>query len=62
MNLWSFFLYLIFQNQELMNASGKNSKIKNIVIAIFALEQVIIIYIIATRKGMSIIDWISNLF
>lgn len=45
-----------------MNASGKNSKIKNIVIAIFALEQVIIIYIIATRKGMSIIDWISSLF
>lgn len=40
----------------------KNSKIKNVVIALFTIEQIIIIYIIATRKGMSVIDWFANLF
>ncbi len=45
-----------------MESSKKDSRIKNIIIALFTLEQVIIIYIIATRKGMSIIDWISELF
>jgi len=40
----------------------KDTKIKNIIIALFTIEQVIIIYIIATRKGMSMIDWLSSIF
>lgn len=40
----------------------RNSTLKNIVIALFTIEQLVIIYVIATRKGMSIIDWFSNLF
>jgi len=43
-------------------AKTKDSRIKNIIIALFTIEQIIIIYIIATRKGMSVIDWFSNLF
>lgn len=43
-------------------AKTKDTRFKNIIIALFTIEQVIIIYIIATRKGMSIIDWFSNLF
>lgn len=38
------------------------SKTKNIIIALFTIEQIIIIYIIATRKGISFIDWVSGLF
>ncbi|NPD48048.1 MULTISPECIES: hypothetical protein [unclassified Lentimicrobium] len=41
---------------------NKSSKLKTIVIALFTIEQIIIIYIIATRKGTSVIDWFSNLF
>ena len=40
----------------------KDTKFKNIIIALFTIEQVVIIYIIATRKGMSMIDWLSSLF
>jgi hypothetical protein len=40
----------------------KNSRTKNLIITLFTIEQVVIIYIIATRKGMSLIDWFSNLF
>ncbi len=40
----------------------KGLSLKNIVISLFVIEQVIIIYVIATRKGMSVIDWFSNLF
>jgi len=41
---------------------NKNSRTKNMIITLFTIEQVVIIYIIATRKGMSLIDWFSNLF
>jgi len=41
---------------------NKNSRTKNLIITLFTIEQVVIIYIIATRKGMSLIDWFSNLF
>ena len=40
----------------------KGITLKKVVIALFIIEQVIIIYIIATRKGMSVIDWLSNIF
>lgn len=46
----------------LQKDENKSSRFKTIVIALFTIEQVIIIYIIATRKGMSVIDWFSNLF
>lgn len=45
-----------------MPQEEKKFKIKNIVIALFTLEQIVIIYIIATRKGMSVIDWFASLF
>lgn len=45
-----------------MQRENKNSRFKNIIIALFTIEQLIIIYVIATRKGISIIDWFSNLF
>jgi len=41
---------------------NKNSRTKNMIITLFTIEQVVIIYIIATRKGMSLIDWFSSLF
>ena len=40
----------------------KKSTMKSIIIALFMIEQVIIIYIIATRKGISFVDWIISLF
>ncbi len=40
----------------------KDNKIKNAIIALFTIEQVVIIYIIATRKGMSVIDWLASIF
>ena len=42
--------------------SNWDIKIKRIVIALFAIEQVVIIYIIATRKGLSIVDWFIDFF
>lgn len=41
---------------------GKGLTFKKVVISLFIIEQVIIIYIIATSKGMSVIDWFTNLF
>jgi hypothetical protein len=36
--------------------------LKNIIIVLFTIEQLLIIYIIASKKGISVIDWFSNLF
>jgi len=36
--------------------------LKNVIIVLFTIEQMLIIYIIASKKGISFIDWISNLF
>jgi len=41
---------------------NKKSKTKSVIIALFTIEQVIIIYIIATRKGISVIDWLVSIF
>lgn len=45
-----------------MAGKSNDSKIKNIIITLFIIEQIIIIYVIATKKGMSVIDWFANLF
>jgi hypothetical protein len=45
-----------------MTKDKSNSSFKNILIALFTIEQIVIIYIIATKKGMSVIDWFTNLF
>lgn len=44
------------------NKENKKDRIKNIVITLFVIEQFVIIYIIAQRKGHSIIDWFASLF
>jgi len=41
--------------------NNKKSIMKSVIIAIFMIEQVVIIYIIATRKGISFVDWIVDL-
>lgn len=40
----------------------KGLTLKKVVISLFIIEQVVIVYIIATRKGMSVIDWFASLF
>lgn len=47
----------MYQREE-----NKKSKTKSVIIALFTIEQVVIIYIIATRKGISIIDWLAGIF
>jgi hypothetical protein len=36
--------------------------LKNIIVVLFTIEQLLIIYIIASKKGIAVIDWFSNLF
>ncbi len=42
--------------------NDKAWSLKNIIIVLFTMEQLLIIYIIASKKGISIIDWFSNHF
>lgn len=63
-----FFIYLrkvkleyIIEKMGLNNVKKKD-RLKNLVITLFVLEQFIIIYVIATRKGQHFIDWFYNLF
>jgi hypothetical protein len=42
--------------------NDKTWSLKNIIIVLFTIEQLLIIYIIASKKGISIIDWFSKLF
>ncbi len=44
------------------NSEEKAWTLKNVIIVLFTIEQLLIIYIIASKKGISIIDWFSNLF
>jgi len=44
------------------NKVKRKDRMKNFVITLFVLEQFVIIYIIAQRKGEDIIDWFANLF
>ena len=57
-----FYLYLPNKLFVMQQEGRKGITLKKVVIALFIIEQVIIIYIIATRKGMSVIDWLSNIF
>ncbi len=40
----------------------KDWSLKNIIVILFTIEQLLIIYIIASKKGIALIDWFSNLF
>lgn len=42
--------------------NDKAWSLKNIIIVLFTIEQLLIIYIIASKKGISLIDWFSKLF
>lgn len=44
------------------NQTEKAWSLKNIIIVLFTIEQLLIIYIIASKKGIAIIDWFSRLF
>jgi len=58
------FFYIFDENNIAMSYENgkKGSNTKNAIIALFTIEQVVIIYIIATRKGMSVVDWFASLF
>ena len=63
-----FFIYLRKVKSEYiikkmgLNNEKKKDRLKNLVITLFVLEQFVIIYVIATRKGQHFIDWFYNLF
>jgi hypothetical protein len=55
-------LFIQLTNKIMENQNENSWSIKNIIILLFTIEQLLIIYIIASKKGISLIDWFSNLF
>jgi hypothetical protein len=47
---------------ETKNTENKGWSLKNVIIVLFTIEQILIIYIIASKKGIALIDWFSRLF
>lgn len=47
---------------QMETPNDKSWNLKKVIILLFTIEQLVIIYIIASKKGISVIDWISNLF
>lgn len=47
---------------QMETPNDKSWNLKKIIILLFTIEQLVIIYIIVSKKGISVIDWISNLF
>jgi len=50
------------ERNEMETPNDKAWSLKNIIITLFTIEQLLIIYIIASKKGIAIIDWFNNLF
>ena len=44
------------------NLVVKTWGLKQLIIILFTIEQLLIIYIIASRKGIALIDWFSAIF
>lgn len=47
---------------QMETPNDRSWNLKKVIILLFTIEQLVIIYIIASKKGISVIDWISNLF